>query len=247
MLARGQQRANIAMKVRFSTVALVWVALALALSVATPQVRDADNLQEARRQQADPDRWEATIQAFEASDRKNPPPEGGIVFLGSSSFRRWDLEKSFPGRGLINRGFGGSQMADAIRYVDRIVLPLKPRTVFLYEGDNDTGNGKTPATVEREFRQLVAIIHEALPQTKIVFVSIKPSIRRWHLIDVARDANARVRAVCDESDLLEYVDAANPLLGKGGEPRPELFVEDDLHLNDAGYAIWTKLIAPHLD
>lgn len=247
MSARAQESTNRAMKVRFSTVALVWVALGLASVTATPQVRDASNLQPPAGQQTDPDRWEATIRAFEESDRKNPPPEGGIVFLGSSSFRRWDLEKSFPGRELINRGFGGSQMADAIRYVDRIVLPLKPRTIFLYEGDNDTGNGKTPKTVEREFRQLVSIIHEALPQTKIVFVSIKPSIRRWHLIGVARDANARVRAVCDESDLLEYVDAANPLLGKSGEPRPELFVEDDLHLNDAGYAIWAKLIAPHLD
>ena len=138
-------------------------------------------------------------------------------------------------------------MADAIRYVDRIVLPLKPRTVFLYEGDNDTGNGKSPKTVEREFRQLVGIIHEALPETKIVFVSIKPSIKRWNLIDVARDANARVRAVCKGNDLLEYVDAATPLLGDSGEPRPELFVADNLHLNDAGYAIWADLIAPHLD
>ena len=138
-------------------------------------------------------------------------------------------------------------MADAIRYLDRIVLPLKPRTVFLYEGDNDTGNGKSPETVEREFRQLVGIIHEALPETKIVFVSIKPSIRRWHLIDVARDANARVRAVCEGNDLLEYVDAGSPLLGDNGEPRAELFVEDNLHLNDAGYAIWARLIAPHLD
>ena len=236
------------MNLRFPPVAVVWATLGLVLAASgSAQVREGRTLQAPTAQQENPDRWESVIRSFEESDRKNPPAEGGIVFLGSSSFRRWDLQKSFPGRGLINRGFGGSQMADAIRYVDRIVLPLKPRTIFLYEGDNDTGNGKTPETVEREFRQLVAIIHKALPQARIVFVSIKPSIRRWHLIDVARAANARVRAICDQHDLLEYVDAASPLLGDNGEPRADLFVEDDLHLNDAGYAIWAELIAPYLD
>ena len=236
------------MKLRNSYFKAAWALLALVLAASgIAQVGENRAPQAPATQQADADRWEATIRSFEESDRKNPPAEGGIVFLGSSSFRRWDLEKSFPGQGLINRGFGGSQMADAIRYLDRIVLPLKPRTIFLYEGDNDTGSGKTPATVEREFRQLVAIVHEALPKTKIVFVSIKPSIRRWHLIDVARAANARVRAVCAENDLLEYVDAGSPLLGGNGEPRADLFVDDELHLNDAGYAIWAELIAPHLD
>ena len=193
------------------------------------------------------DRWEPAMRAFEASDRANPPAEGGIVFLGSSSFRRWDLEKSFPGEGLINRGFGGSQMADALRYLDRIVLPLKPRTIFLYEGDNDIGSGKSPATVEREFRQLVARVRAALPDTKVVFVSIKPSMRRWHLIEQARDANVRVRAVTEADPLLEYIDAGTGLLGADGKPRPDLFVSDELHLNDAGYEIWAELVAPHLD
>lgn len=195
----------------------------------------------------DPDRWEKVIAAFEVSDRVNPPPRGGIVFLGSSSFRRWDLDKAFPGKGLINRGFGGSQMADALRYLDRIVLPLKPRTLFLYEGDNDIANGKTPATVEREFREMVKRVHAELPATKIVFVGVKPSIRRWHLIATVREANARVNAITDDSDLLEFIDVDAPLLGADGKPRADLFVDDELHLNDAGYAIWTELVAPHLE
>lgn len=195
----------------------------------------------------EPNRWEPAIAAFEASDRANPPPRGGIVFLGSSSFRRWDLDKSFPGKGLINRGFGGSQMADALRYLDRIVLPLEPRTLFLYEGDNDIANGKTPETVEREFREMVKRVHAALPATKIVFVGVKPSIRRWHLIATVREANARVKAITAASDLLEFIDVDAPLLGADGKPRADLFVDDELHLNDAGYAIWTKLVAPHLE
>ena len=197
--------------------------------------------------QPDPDRWEAAIRAFEESDRKQPPEEGGIVFLGSSSFRRWDLERYFPGKVLINRGFGGSQMADALRYLDRIVLPLKPRTLLLYEGDNDLASGKTPGTLEREFRKMVARVHATLPETKIVFVGVKPSLRRWHLIGKVREANARVRAITEQSGLLEFIDVDSPLLGADGEPRRDLFVDDGLHLNDDGYAIWAELVAPHLD
>ena len=194
-----------------------------------------------------PDRWEEAIRAFEQSDRANPPPEGGIVFLGSSSFRRWDLERSFPGKGLINRGFGGSQMADALRYLDRIVLPLKPRILLLYEGDNDLARGKTPETVESEFREMVARVHAALPATKIVFVGIKPSIRRWNLIGSIREANERVRTVTETNDLLVYIDVDAPLLGDDGEPRRDLFVDDGLHLSAKGYAIWTELVGPHLE
>ena len=188
--------------------------------------------------QPDPDRWELAIRAFEESDRMHPPEQGGIVFLGSSSFRRWNLERYFPGKRLINRGFGGSHMADALRYLDRIVLPLKPRTLFLYEGDNDLASGKTPGTVEREFRKMVASVHATLPETKIVFVGVKPSLRRWHLIGKVREANARVRTVTEENDLLEFIDVDGPLLGPDGKPRRDLFVDDELHLNDSGYAIW---------
>ncbi|MCY4594506.1 MAG: SGNH/GDSL hydrolase family protein [Bryobacterales bacterium] len=217
----------------------VWIAIVLALcSWSWPDASHA---------QGGPDRWEGAIRAFEESDRANPPPEGGIVFLGSSSFRRWDLDKSFPGRGLINRGFGGSQMADALRYLDRIVLPLKPRILLLYEGDNDLASGKSPETVASEFHEMVARVHAALPATKIVFVGIKPSIRRWNLIGSIREANARVRTVTESSELLVYIDVDAPLLGDDGEPRPDLFVEDGLHLSAAGYAIWTELVAPHLE
>ena len=193
------------------------------------------------------DRWEAAIRAFEERDRANPPPKGGVVFLGSSSFRRWDLEKAFPGRGLINRGFGGSQMADALRHLDRIVLPLEPRTLLLYEGDNDIGRGKSPDTVESEFRELVARVRERLPETHVVFVAIKPSLRRWHVIEKVREANSRIRAVAEADALVTFVDVGTPLLGPDGKPRPDLFVEDQLHLNDAGYAIWAELLAPYVE
>ena len=138
-------------------------------------------------------------------------------------------------------------MADALRYLDRIVLPLQPRTIFLYEGDNDLANGKSPATVAHEFGELVERVHAALPETKIVFVCIKPSIRRWHLIDAVRDANARIRKATEAHDLLEYVDIDAPLLGPDGRPKPDLFVEDGLHLSETGYAIWAERVGQHLN
>lgn len=197
--------------------------------------------------QSEQERLEPAVRSFEESDRANAPPTGGIVFLGSSSFRRWDLDRWFPGMDLINRGFGGSQMADALRYLDRIILPLEPRTLFIYEGDNDIANGKRPATVEAEFRELAARVHARLPGTRIVVVGVKPSIRRWHLIEEVRAVNSRLRAVTESHPLLTYIDVEAPLLGPDGQPRPELFVADDLHLSDAGYAIWTELVRPYID
>ncbi len=193
------------------------------------------------------DRWEEAIQTFEKADSVNPPPKGGVVFYGSSSFRRWDLEKSFPGMGLINRGFGGSQMSDAVLYLDRAVIPLEPRTIFVYEGDNDIGRGKSPETVVADYGAFVEKARDALPNVKIVFVSIKPSIRRWELIDKMREANARIQLITEGDELLEYIDVDAPLLDANGRPRADLFVEDGLHLNDAGYAVWADLVRPHLD
>ena len=138
-------------------------------------------------------------------------------------------------------------MADALRHLDRIVLPLEPRTLLLYEGDNDIGRGKSPDTVESEFRELVARVRERLPETHVVFVAIKPSLRRWHLIEKVREANSRIRAVAEADALVTFVDVGTPLLGPDGKPRPELFVEDQLHLNDAGYAIWAELLAPYVE
>jgi len=187
----------------------------------------------------DADRWEPAMQAFEKADKANPPKKGGVVFYGSSTIRRWDLDKSFP-------GFGGSTMPDAIRYLDRVVLPLEPRTIVLYEGDNDIGRGGTAPQVFQDFQTFVEKVHAESPDTKIVFLAIKPSIARWHLIDQMRAANLMIQEYTYEDPRLIYVDTEEPMLGEDGEPRPELFVEDGLHMTDKGYAVWTDLVKPHL-
>ena len=140
------------------------------------------------------DRWESAIRDFEAQDRKQPPAPDGIVFVGSSSIRLWKLTESFPGLEAINRGFGGSQLADSVRYADRIVTAYRPKLVVLYAGDNDLAAGRSPEQVFADFKHFVAKVHAALPKTRILYIGIKPSLSRWKLIDKIRDANRRIKS-----------------------------------------------------
>jgi lysophospholipase L1-like esterase len=198
--------------------------------------------------QAGPEaRWAAELRAFDDADAKTPPSKGGIVFVGSSSIRLWNLETAFPGLPVVNRGFGGSQLADSVEHLDRLVLRHAPKTVVLYAGDNDLSAGKTPAQVVADFEAFAAGVHRALPQARIAFVAIKPSLARWKLIAQVREANAGVRAVCDADDRLGFIDVDGPMLGYDAKPRGDLFVTDGLHLSPKGYALWTTLTRPFVE
>jgi len=187
------------------------------------------------------------IGAFEKADAQAMPPRQGVLFLGSSSIRMWKtLARDFRGIPAINRGFGGSQIADSIRYAERIVIPYAPRTIVFYAGDNDLAAGKSPQQVLADFQAFAAKVHAALPATRILFVSIKPSIARWEMIERIREANALVEAYAATSDRLDFVDIASAMLGPDGRPRPELFRADGLHMTPAGYAIWRDAVAAAL-
>lgn len=190
--------------------------------------------------------WEPVIAAFEKQDAKSPPPKGAVLFVGSSSIRLWPLEESFPKHTVINRGFGGSQIADAVHFADRLVLKHEPKTIVFYAGDNDLAKGKSPEKVAEDFRSFVKVIHEKLPETKIVYIGIKPSLKRWNLVETIRKANALIEAQCKKNERLAFVDVFPAMLGENGQPRPEFFVKDGLHLSAAGYEVWTKLVLPHL-
>jgi len=118
--------------------------------------------------------WEKEIRAFEAKDQQQPPPGGAVLFVGSSSIRLWKLDESFPDVKTINRGFGGSHLADSVAFAERIVIPYRPKLIVLYAGDNDLAAGKTPERVLADFKQFVAKVEAALPETRIAFISIKP-------------------------------------------------------------------------
>jgi lysophospholipase L1-like esterase len=195
---------------------------------------------------ADPTRWEKAIAAFEQQDRDKPPPKDGILFVGSSSIRLWDLAKSFPGLPVINRGFGGSQIGDAVHFARRLVTKHRPRMVVFYAGDNDIAAGKTPEKVAADFQAFVKLVHQELPKTRIVFLAVKPSLARWKLYEKQKQANALVEAYCRKGERLRYVDLVKPMLGDDVTPRAELFVKDGLHLSAKGYEVWTAAVKPHL-
>ena len=197
---------------------------------------------------AEGNRWEETIKRFEDEDRAAPLPRNEIVFVGSSSIVRWDLKKDFPelGAKAINRGFGGSLLADSVRYADRAVIPYKPRIVVLYAGDNDIGGGATAERILSLFKQFDEKVHAALPQTKIIFISIKPSIRRWAMQDAIHAANNLVRQYAATRPHVTFLDIERDMLGADGKPNPALLVSDGLHMTPAGYAIWNAKLRPLL-
>lgn len=195
---------------------------------------------------AEESRWEKTIQAFERQDAENPPPKGEIVFIGSSSIRMWKTDEDFPEFIIINRGFGGSQTADSVEFAARILIPLAPRLVVLYAGDNDISYGKSPEQVFEDTKTFFEVVHDALPKTRIAYVSIKPSLSRWQLVEKMRAANALIRAHTETNARLQFVDVDTPMLGSDGRPREELFIQDGLHLSREGYDLWNSIIRPYL-
>lgn len=193
-------------------------------------------------------RWSSSFEAFAAADLKQAPQPGGVVFVGSSSIRLWnDLETSFSDHPVvIKRGFGGSQLLDCVKLVDRLVLPYQPRLVVVYAGENDLADGASPRDVAERFTAFVQAVKAALPDTRIAFVSIKPSPLRAGMLPSVREANELVRAYSQTEPQLDYIDVFSSMLDAQGQPRAELFQGDRLHLNADGYAIWQRIIALHL-
>lgn len=192
------------------------------------------------------ERWKAEIEKMVAADANDPPAKGGVLFLGSSSIRLWDLKKAFPGKDYLNRGFGGSEISDSLHYLDQIVFPYEPKAIVFYAGDNDLAKGKSPEQVAADFEKLSERVAERLPETRILYIAVKPSLKRWALYDKVQDANSRIAEQCAEKPNRQFVDVAPPMLGEDGLPKKELFVADGLHLSPAGYAIWNKLVAEAL-
>jgi lysophospholipase L1-like esterase len=190
--------------------------------------------------------WEKEIQAFEARDRLGPPPENSILFIGSSSIRLWKtLADDFPGNRVINRGFGGSQIIDSVKYAERIVWPYRPKLIVMYAGGNDINSGKTADQVVADFKSFVVKVRAGLPGVRIAYISIAPNPARWSQVETVKAANSLISQYCQISGL-EFIDVFHHMLGKDGLPLPDIFAEDRLHLNARGYALWRQIVAPYL-
>jgi lysophospholipase L1-like esterase len=197
--------------------------------------------------QTQTNRWDAEIAAFERQDLTNPPPKQAILFIGSSSIRLWKtLAQDFPEHKVINRGFGGSQIADSADFVERIVVPYRPRMVVMYAGGNDINAGETPENVAADFKAFVAKVRRSLPDIPIAYISIAPNPARWAQVDRVRRANELIRQFTTTTSGLTFIDVFPHMLGEDGKPRPELFVEDRLHMNETGYALWKKVVGSAL-
>lgn len=193
-------------------------------------------------QAQDPTRFAQQIEEILTSQQD--APASPIIFTGSSSVRMWkSLATDFPNHPVLNRGFGGSQMSDLLYYLDRLVIADQPKQVFIYEGDNDISAGKSNKEILKDFKEGYKRIRKALPDTEIVLISPKPSIARWELRSQYETLNAALAKWAGKKKNLRFADVWVPMLNAQGEPMPDIFIQDNLHMNAKGYAIWREVIS----
>jgi lysophospholipase L1-like esterase len=193
-------------------------------------------------------RFDRDIRNFIFMDRQSFPPENATLFIGSSSIVRWEtLKNDFPELQIIKRGFGGSTSPEALMYINKIALPYKPSEIVYYEGDNDIVKGLSPEEIRDNVQAFITQVATSLPKTRVYIISPKPSISRMQFWETYKQTHLLLKKLADESDKVEYVDVATPMFDKYGKLNDSLFVEDGIHMNEAGYAIWTKVIRKALE
>ena len=193
----------------------------------------------------DPLRFEKEVENITAEAPANK--EHIILFTGSSTIRMWkDIQSYFPSHNILNRGFGGSQTSDLIHYVDKLIVQYKPEQIFIYEGDNDLGSGKTTEVILKDSKKLVELIRSKLGNVPIVFITPKPSKARWHLKENYEEYIAALNQWAETQKGVSVADLWTPMLDKNGIVFQDIFLEDGLHMNKKGYDIWGAVIGPLL-
>lgn len=216
--------------------------LALFLALASASLHS--HAQEAKHNYA---QWEPAIAAFVKQDASAPPPKGALLFIGSSTIARWGtLAADFPGTAVINRGFGGSEILDCTYFADQIVIPYAPRMVLLRSGVNDIHAGRTAKQVFEDYKAFGEKVHASLPDTKIVFISLSASIDRWKEAEEGYALSAMAKQYAAEHPGFGYIETKDIVLDANGQPRPELFAADTLHLSQAGYRLLTERVQAYL-
>jgi lysophospholipase L1-like esterase len=193
---------------------------------------------------AHPDRWKEDIQKFVDNDKQTAPVKNAVLFIGSSSIRGWNTQKWFPEIPTINRGFGGSYVIDSFYYADQIIIPYKPKTIVFYAGDNDTVDTKPSGMILADLKSLIFKVRRALPKTKIIIISIKPSIDRWKFWPQMVETNSYIEDYCKYKRNIYFVDISKVMLDSSGQPRKDIYMADGLHINETGYKLWTSLVKP---
>jgi lysophospholipase L1-like esterase len=193
--------------------------------------------------------FSSEIAAFKKQDSVSTPPRDVILFIGSSSFRLWkNIDSSFPDHTIINCGFGGSTLPDVIRYADDIIFPYQPKQIVIYCGENDfaADTSLNPSQVVKRFEELFTLIRSKFKKVPVVYVSMKPSPSRQHLMSKFNVANVMIKNFLKKKKKTAFVDVYKAMLKADGTPMTDIFLEDNLHMNAKGYAIWQKIIEPYL-
>ena len=199
-------------------------------------------------EQAPSVRWQSSLQEFAAADKLAMPAGQGVLFVGSSTIRMWStLANDFQSLPVvINRGYGGSTLSDCSHMVRQLVTQYHPAQVLVYGGENDLFEGQKPTQVRDSLVRFMESVRKELPDTRIGFISIKPSPSRQELLPAIHHANAMIADYLKTQKNADYIDIYNPMLGEEGQLRPELFLPDMLHMNAQGYALWQSVIAPYV-
>jgi lysophospholipase L1-like esterase len=190
-------------------------------------------------------KWEKNIADFEAADKELPPEKGSLLFVGSSTIVRWkSLAKDFEGVPVINRGFGGNQIKDSTFYAERMIFPYAPKAIFLRAGGNDINTGWPAGEVFADFKAFVAKMRKRFPNIPIYYIGLSPTVKRIKQVDEGNRLNDLIAAWSKEQSGINYIDTRRLTLDKEGNVRPELFVEDMLHFNEAGYKLLAAALKP---
>ena len=192
----------------------------------------------------DPGIWDEAMRRFAEMDRLDPPELGSIVLTGSSSIARWNDQAAdaLAPLSVIPRGFGGSVMNDVLFHLDQVALKYRPRAIVIYEGDNDTAYGIPKDVILSGLKEIITRVHEALPETRIYVMAVKPSTLRVDVWNDAQQVNAAYQEVAKSDPLVFFIDSASPFLREDGKVMTDIFVEDGLHLNVTGNLIWGSII-----
>lgn len=194
-----------------------------------------------------PTRFEPAVLAYEAADKAAPPAAGALLLVGDSQFFRWKtLSEDLPGYRVVNRGIDSFQTSDLLYYMDRLVLPYKPRMIVMHAGGNDVNLGKTPEAILEDVKTFVTRVRQTMPTVPIAWTSITPSPGRWQQADARKRANALVRAYVASQKNLHFIDLWDAMLTPAGGPREDIWIEDRIHPNQEGYRIRVRIMRPLL-
>jgi lysophospholipase L1-like esterase len=196
---------------------------------------------------AAPNRFEQQVVAYEQAERGAPSARGAILLVGDSQFFRWrTLAEDLPGYTVVNRGIDSFQTSDVLHYADRLVLPYAPRLIVLHVGGNDVNNGKTPEQILADFQAFVGKVRAVMPNVPVAFSSITPGPGRWAQAATRRSVNETVKAWVATQPEMYFIDLWDAMLTSDGQPREDLWVEDRIHPNQAGYRIRVDIMRPIL-